>query len=159
MSEETFNDLIEVGGKEYRVVKTGRAQAQQVVRMTKWISKHGMRAIKEMRRDIPSSSMEDMSGVEFLGAFVEALDEDALIDLFMALIGCDKEDAEVYFDISILIDVAILVYNHQPALQKLIDRFLSTSNSEPSSPATFTISEPLTDTPTEESSEKSSDTE
>jgi len=116
-----------VGEKEYRVIKSGRAQAEQVVAVTRWISRHGTRALKVMQSDGEAMSG---SGIEFLGKFVEALDADALIGLFQALTGCSQEEAELYFDIATLVDVAFAVYEGQPSVRRLIDRFFSTPKSE-----------------------------
>lgn len=117
---------VEVGGKNYLIVKTGRAQAEQVILLTKWIAKHGMPALQKAQTEQRSATTE-VNGVQFIIEIIENLDADALIDLFVAAIGCSKEDAEVYFDIAILIDAVILIYNEQPAIKKLLDRFFSTS--------------------------------
>jgi hypothetical protein len=142
-------DFIEINGKPYSVVKTGRAQAEQVVQVTRWISRHGVKAIQSVQSD--SLSLEGASGIEFLGKFVEALTPDALIDLFVVLVGCPKEDAEVYFDIAVLVDVALQVHERQPAVRRLVERFFSTPNSASDMVASSTTSEPPTDGPTSKS--------
>lgn len=139
-------DYVELNGKRYAVIKTGRAQAEQVLLVTRWISRHGVQAMQAIQTDSLSAS-----GIEFLGKFVEALTPDALIDLFIALVGCPKEDAELYFDIAVLIDVAMQVYERQPAVRRLVERFFSTPNSASISDERSTTSEPLTGGPTTKS--------
>lgn len=131
MSNEV--EMIEVGGKEYAVIKTGRAQAEQVVKITRWISVHGMKAVKALRT--PEGTVEAGSGIELIGSIIGELSADALIDLYAALIGCPNEDAEVYFDVATLVDVAIMVYEGQPSVRRLMERFFSTSSSEQDTPA------------------------
>ena len=70
---------------------------------------------------------------------------DALIDLFQVLIGCSKKDAEKYFDIGILVEVALDVYENQPGIQRLIDRFFSTDESTESTEDSSTKLEESTD--------------
>ena len=123
-------EFVEVGGKQYRVIKTGRAQAEQALGLVRWISKHGAKAMQSI---IPADGAEKKvgaaSGIEFLAKFIDALDADALIDLFTVLVGCSPEDSEVYFDIAILVDLVMETYNRQQSLRRLIDRFFSSGNS------------------------------
>lgn len=130
-------ETIEVGGKEYRIIKTGRAQAEQVIQLTRWISKYGIPALNSMNTD----GIDAENGLAFITTVVEQLDADALIDLFIVLVGCSEEDAEVYFDVAILIEVAIEVYNRQPALRRIIERFFSAQDSEETSEESSTTSE------------------
>jgi hypothetical protein len=143
MSEK---NIVVVNEKEYQVIKTGRAQAEQVVQLTRWISKHGVKAIKSMQSADGSVTFGD--NTELLGKVADALTTDALIDLFQLLIGCSKEDAELFFDISVLVDVAVEVYNRQTAVRKLVGRFFSGINSGADSGASSTTSEQPTDIPT-----------
>ena len=133
-------EMVTVGSEEYRVIKTGRAQAEQVLGITRWISRHGTRAMAALNADKKLAGA-DMSGIEFFGKFIEAMDADALIDLFGALIGCPKEDSEVYFDVAILIDVALETFERQPSVRRLIDRFFSGGNSKPVTDELSTTSE------------------
>jgi len=136
MREELVMTEIDLGGERYPVVKTGRAQARQVLQLTKWASKHGYRAARSIQ---PGGSQ--MTGLEFILRMIDELDEDALMDLFTAVIGCDPAVSEAYFDIAVLIDAAILTYNNQPALQRLIDRFFSVPNSSGSTEERSTTSD------------------
>lgn len=133
-------EFVAVGEQKYPVIKVGRAQAEQVVRITRWLSRHGARAIKEMQTD-PNVNVAGLGGVEVLGKFVETLDADALIDLFYALIGCSKEEAELYFDIATLIEVAVEVYERQTSVRRLIDRFFSSGSSKSTTEEPSTTSE------------------
>jgi hypothetical protein len=141
------SDFVEVGEVQYRVVKTGRAQAEQVLLITKWITRYGMPAIQEMQKE-KSGTLEFNSGLDFISGVLDHLTADALIDLFQALVGCPKEDAEVYFDISILIDVLIRVYNENTAIQRVLERFFSIQDSTPSTEDISTPSGAPTDTAT-----------
>lgn len=131
---------IEVGGEMYSVVKTGRAQARQVIQLTQWASKHGYRAARSVQQGSTS-----MTGLEFIVRMVEELDEGALVDLFTAIVGCDPAVSEVHFDIATLIETAVAIYNGQPAIQRLIDRFFSTPNSSGSTEEHSTPSDQPTD--------------
>lgn len=121
-------EFVELGGKKFRVIKTGRAQAEQVVGLTRWLSNHGAKAFAQIQSD--GSFGDNMSGMEIFIKFLGVLDTDAVMDLFVVLIGCSKEDAEIHFDIAIMVDVAIEVYQRQTSLRRLLDRFFSQSNSE-----------------------------
>jgi len=149
MSETEFV-TVTVGEKQYAVIKTGRAQARQVLQLTRWIGKHGSKAFGAFRND-DEFKIDNATGLDFIQRFAEALDEDALIDLFQLLVGCSMEEAETYFDVATLIEVVIAVYNGQPAVGRLIDRFFSPSNSNNSTDAPSTTSESPTDGPTTKS--------
>lgn len=132
---------ITIAGEVYDTIKTGRAQANQVILVTKWIAKHGMRAFRSLNID----QAQNLTGTELIFKLVEELDADALIDLFIALVGCSKEVAEVHFDIATLIDVAVDVYQNQPSLRKIVDRFFLSANSSDSTQELSTVSEVPTD--------------
>jgi hypothetical protein len=122
--------IVEVGGSKYAVVKTGRAQAEQVLQLTRWIANHGIRAVKSIQAE--GKKFDASNSMEFISSLLEAMTVDALIDLFIVMIGCSREDAEVYFDIGVLIDVLVEVYEKQPAVRRLVERFFSTPASEES---------------------------
>lgn len=131
-------EFVEVGGTQYRVIKTGRAQAEQVLGLTRWISKHGSKAMNVVSGE---NKPAGESGIAFLTRFIDALDADALIDLFAVLVGCPQEDAEVYFDVAILVDTVIEVYQRNQSLRRLVDRFFSSGNSEKDTESNSTTSE------------------
>lgn len=140
MSENT---TVEVGGKTYQVVKTGRAHAEQVVLLTKWIKKHGVPAATALQQ----SGLTDKAtnNIEFLLGAIDVLTADALIDLFVVATGCSQEEAEIYFDVATLIDAVIAVYQHTPAIQRLLDRFFLVSGTEEKQEESSTTSEEPTD--------------
>lgn len=125
---EPINTVV-VNEKEYQVIKTGRAQAEQVLGLTRWIYKHGAKAAKGMQ----GTNVADTTGIAFIGELIMSLDADALIDLFQVLVGCPKEDAELYFDVATLVEVVIEVYERQPSVKRLVERFFSNGNSTPTS--------------------------
>jgi hypothetical protein len=147
MSEQM--EFVEVGESKYRVIKMGRAQAEQVLELTRWFSKHGMKAIREVQAE--NGNVNTDNGIEFLTTLLEHLTVDAVIDLFQAVTGCTKEEAEVYFDIATLVDVTIAIYEGQPAVKRLIERFFSQPSSTSSSVESSTISEQPTDGQTTQS--------
>lgn len=131
---------VNVAGVDYNLIKTGRAQAEQVLQLTRWIYTHGKKASKAF--DVSSTGFDDApSGIAFLGELISNLDADAVIDLFTLVIGCPKEVSETHFDVSILVDSVILVYENQPALKRLLERFFSGGNSKDSTEDNSTISE------------------
>lgn len=125
-----MSSMVVVGGVEYQVVKTGRAQAEQALGITRWIGKYGIPIIDRLRNDKDEVVIDEGRGMDFLIQILENLTADALIDLFQALVGCSQAAAEVHFDVATLIEVALTVYNEQPSIRRLIERFFS----EPSLP-------------------------
>jgi hypothetical protein len=119
-------EFVNVAGVDYKIVKTGRAQAEQTVKVTKWLSRYGLPAIEKLNSD---SRAKAEGGLEFVNLLIESLDADALLDLFTALVGCEPEVTEVHFDVAVLLDTVVEVYNNQPAVRKLIERFFSTQDS------------------------------
>lgn len=141
---------IEVGGQEFNLVKTGRNQAEQVVQIGKWLSRYGLAALQELADEEGNVVIED--GIAMIGTIIGQLSADALIDLFSLIIGCPNSYAEKHFDIAILIEALMTVYESQPSFQKVISRFFSqttsTSDTEESSmklesPMDGTITESL----------------
>jgi hypothetical protein len=141
MSEN--KDIVEVGGVSYQVIKTGRAQAKQVMAFTRWLTKFGVPAFKQLAGEDGKIAQTD--GLAFIGRLFDVLTEDALIGLFSVLIGCPSQDAEDYFDVSILIDTVIDVYENQPSLRRLLDRFFSNSKSPATTAEPYIPSEQPTD--------------
>lgn len=136
--------FVTVGEKQYQVIKTGRAQASQVIALTKWINRHGVPSIKAIQE---KGVLDNAGGnVDFLLGILDVLTEDAVVDLFTVAVGCSPEESEIYFDVATLIDAVAAIYQGQPAIQRLVDRFFSQSVSEvESQPESYTISEEVTD--------------
>ena len=65
------------------------------------------------------------------------LDEGALVELFSMVFGCGVDVANEEFDIALLIEGLVALYENQPSIQRLANRFFSvkpsTSTEEDSS--------------------------
>lgn len=139
MSEES---LIKVGNSIYPVIKTGREQAKQVLRLTKWLRKYGMSAMDALQgRAGHDGDMTTSQSFDMILEIIESLSEDALLDLFQVVTGCTNEEADRYFDVADLVDTVITLYNEQPSIQRLVQRFFSVPNSTESSEELPTTSE------------------
>lgn len=119
--------IITVAEKEFNLLRTGRDQAEQVIHIGKWLSQYGLPALQTLADD--EGTIQVNSGFELLGAIVDNLSVDALIDLFTLIIGCSTKFANENFDIAILIDAATIMYESQPSFQKVISRFFSPTTS------------------------------
>lgn len=121
MSEKI--EVVIVGESEYPIVKKGRAQARQVAALGQWLSKYGNQMLDDFLNTDAVNAPQMIIGI------VGGLTEDSLLDLYMVVTGCSPEEADEYFDIAQLIDTAIAVYEQQPSVKKLVDRFFSDANS------------------------------
>jgi len=122
------SDVIVVGKSEYPLIKRGRSQAEQVAGIARWIKVYGVPATQELE-----GITEGTTGVQFILSLIGGLTGDALINLYIVVTGCTTKEAEEYFDVAQLIDVAIATYEAQPSFQKLVDRFLpGLSSTQPS---------------------------
>ena len=139
---------LEVGGKNYQIIKTGREHAEQVVMLTRWLGMYGPTLLEGVQG---SDDAVESTGIEMITTVLGNVTSDALIDLFQVMVGCNKKDAEKYFDIGILVDVSLEVYESQPGIRRLIDRFFSTDESTESTEDSSTKLEESTDTQTTES--------
>ena len=119
---------IVINDKEYALITTGRQQAIQMQGLTRWASRYGAEILADLQQE---GNSEEEVGLEFLMKMLGHLSADALIDLFQAVSGCTAEEAELYFDAAVLIDAGIVVYENHPTVRRLLDRFFSTSSSEP----------------------------
>lgn len=122
--------VVEVGGKEFTLVKTGREQAEQVILLGKWVNTHGVPALSQIMNEEGEISFEN--GFELLGDVIESLTADALIDLFIVTLGCTKTFANKHFDAAVLVESLMLVYEHQPSIGRIVSRFFSQTSSEES---------------------------
>ncbi len=137
---------IEVAGKTFELVKTGRGQAEQVVALGKWMNQYGLPALEGMMNEEGEVAFE--GGLDLLQEIIGVLTVDALIDLFVVILGCSKKFADENFDIAILIDAVIELYDAQPSLGKVLGRFFSQTTSIENSDESSTTSEEPTDGPT-----------
>jgi hypothetical protein len=116
-----------IAEQEFGLIRTGREQAEQVIQIGKWLSQYGLPALQTLADE--EGTIQVNSGFELLGALVENLSVDALIDLFTLIIGCSTKFANEHFDIAILIDATTTMYESQPSFQKVISRFFSPTTS------------------------------
>ena len=137
---------VEVAGRTFELVKTGRGQAEQVVALGKWVNQYGLPALEGMMNEEGEVTFE--GGLDLLQGIIGSLTADALLDLFVVILGCSKKFANENFDIALLIDSVFEVYDAQPSLGKVLSRFFSQTTSTENSEETSTISEEPTDGPT-----------
>ena len=129
--------VFEINGEKYNVIKRGIAQAKQVADATRWLAKYGAPAF----RKLADNNFESLGGFEIMVAVLSSLDEYALVELFQIVFGCSREVAEQDFDIILLVDGLIAVYNQSPTMRKLADRFFSQASSESTEDSNSTQSE------------------
>lgn len=126
---EGFNIVID--GEAYPLITSGRRQALQMQGLTKWASLYGSAILS----DLQAQGEGDVQvGIDFLLKMLGHLSADALVDLFQAISGCSKEEAELHFDAAVLVDAGIVVYENHPTVRRLLDRFFSTSSTEEEEP-------------------------
>jgi hypothetical protein len=113
-----------INGEEFTVVKRGRAQAEQVVNASTWLTRYG----KDMYDKVSDS--ESASGLEIFMSIVESLSADALIDMFVVVFGCDKAFADEHFDVAMLIEGVVALYDGSNSVKELVSRFFSNSASK-----------------------------
>ena len=134
---------VEVADKTFELVKTGREQAEQVVALGKWVNQYGLPALEGMMNEEGEVTFE--GGLDLLQGIIGSLTADALIDLFVVILGCSKKFANENFDIALLIDAVFEVYDAQPSLGKVLSRFFSQTTSTENSEESSTTSEEPTD--------------
>ncbi len=120
MTETVF----EISGVNYSVVKKGRAQARQVADLGRWLAVYGTAAYRKLSQ---SGDIAEMGGIELLSFALSGLDEDALCELFSMIFGCPMDVANEEFDIALLVDGVVALYDNQPAIKRLVNRFFSVS--------------------------------
>lgn len=132
-----------VAGEEFNVIKTGRDQASQVLAIAKWIKDHGADSLGSMANE--EGEIKTEGGASFISNLVEGLTVDALIELYVIVLGCSKKFANEHFDIAVLIESLVLIYEEQPSFRRLFERFFSTSTLESDTEESSTKSEENTD--------------
>ncbi len=141
-----MSSTITVADRTFELVKSGREQAEQVVSLGKWMNQYGLPALEGMMNE--EGEIEFSGGLDLLQEIVGSLTADALIDLYVVVLGCSKKFANENFDIAVLIDAVVEVYEAQPSIGKVLSRFFSQTTSVVSSDESSTISEEVTDGPT-----------
>jgi hypothetical protein len=141
-----MSSTITVEDKTFELVKSGREQAEQVVSLGKWMNQYGLPALEGMMNE--EGEVEFAGGLDLLQEIIGSLTADALIDLYIVVLGCSKKFADKNFDIAVLIDAVVEVYEAQPSIGKVLSRFFSQTTSVESSDEPSTTSEEVTDGPT-----------
>lgn len=124
MSEEG-KAVVVVDGKEYHLIKTGFAQAQQVSALAGWFGQHG----KPLFGALSGAQENGTGNVELVLSALGSVSPEALVGLFDVVVGCGPKVAREHFDLDILIDGVIGFFDN-PAIRRVIERFFSSN--EPS---------------------------
>lgn len=141
-----MSSTITVADRTFELVKSGREQAEQVVSLGKWMNQYGLPALEGMMNE--EGEIEFSGGLDLLQEIIGGLTADALIDLYIVVLGCPKKFADTNFDIAILIDAMVEVYESQPSIGKVLSRFFSQTTSVESLDEPSMTSEETTDGPT-----------
>ena len=141
-----MSTTIEVADRTFELVKSGREQAEQVVSLGKWMNQYGLPALEGMMNE--EGEIVFAGGLDLLQEIIGGLTADALIDLYIVVLGCSKKFANEHFDIATLIDAIVEVYEAQPSLGRVLSRFFSQTTSIEDSDESSTTSEDTTDGPT-----------
>ncbi len=123
MSETVF----QIGGQQFDVIKKGLKQANQVAEIGRWLAVHGAPAYRATQQ-----MGDNAGGIEQVAAALSTLSGDALMELYVTVFGCPYDLAEDEFDLNQLIDGIIALYENSPIIKRLVSRFFSGSNSQPS---------------------------
>lgn len=132
MSEGT---KVTLGTKSYYLIKSGMDQASQMSELAKWLAKHGMPIFEALTARSEKAAQESEKGekktstTDLFMIILDHVTPDALIDLFSVIVGCPRKMSEKYFDIGILMDAAMVVWDNQPGIRRLVGRFFSTTDS------------------------------
>ncbi len=129
MSETVF----EIGGQQFDVIKKGLKQANQVAEIGRWLAVHGAPAYRATQQ-----TGDNAGGIEQVAAALATLSGDALMELYVTVFGCPYDLAEEEFDLNQLIDGIVALYENSPIVKRLVSRFFSGNNSQPSEAANST---------------------
>ena len=113
--------IFTIGAQEFNVVKQGYAQAQQVAAVGNWLSIYGSTAARRLFVD--GTDLANKDGFDIAAGVLSAIDADALVELFSLVFGCPLEAAKESFEIELLLDGVTAVYENQPAVKRLLNRF------------------------------------
>jgi len=124
MSEKAH--IIEIGGEEFNLYKTGGDQARQITRILKWLGKYATPLIDEFSNE--DGAIEFGSIFDVLIKIAEVLDDETLMAAFDVVVGCNRDFTNEHFDINTLAD-AIEVLLENESYRKVIERFFGTQSS------------------------------
>lgn len=114
--------ILEIGKKKYDPIKKGRDQAEQSLEFSRWLLAYGTPIAEEVQKN---QNTDGISIILIIRKAVEKLSVDSLIELFSLIYGCSTKEAEDYFDIGLLVEGVITVWDNQPGLRRVVNRFLS----------------------------------
>ncbi len=141
-----------IADEVFNLVKKGRAQAEQVHAIGRWLASYGgelAEIIFNRKDDLDEADM--LGGLSMLGEIASVLTADALIDLYIIVIGCSEEFAEENFDVVDLIEAVQTIYQEHETVRMVIDRFFSESSSVEEQDDSSTTSEEVMDGQTNKS--------
>lgn len=115
---------IEVGGVEYELHKTGADQAKQISDLLNWLGSYGEQlagaVISEQDSEEALSALGSTMGL--IASIGKVSSQQALLDLFVVVIGCTKKVANEYFSVMKLVD-GVEVLLSQEEYAKVLNRF------------------------------------
>jgi len=126
MSSEETKSTVEINGVEYNLVKTGRDQAEQIAKFSAWLSAYAFSALSDVAEKRAENEAE-VGTENYLTNILSNLSADSLLELFSIVIGCNKKVSEEYFDFGVLVDSVLVFWDKQTGIQKLVNRFFSTT--------------------------------
>lgn len=121
---------ITIGKKEYDIVKKGFEQARQIPRLLKWLTKYVIPAMDNLDGLEISESISTRDIFRLIGVLGDTLDDNALADLYILVIGCSQDEMAEYFDLNVLIDAVVCLWSSESVYREVISRFFSTTPSE-----------------------------
>jgi hypothetical protein len=130
-----------VGEDVFELLKKGRAQAEQIHDLSKWLAQYGGALVDVFAARDEDDEMSSFEGLAFLGQIGDVITPDAMLELYRIVIGCTPEYAEENFDVVVLIDAVKAVYDGHPAIRQLVERFFSENSSAEVPEESSTISE------------------
>ena len=121
--EESLPETVEVGGKEYTLIKTGAEQAVQVSGLLNWLGNYGEKIAAVIAEDSDDSALAQMNDAWQMVSLIGKISSpEALVDLFSVAIGCSKKVSVEHFSINILVD-GVLVMLSQEEYAKVVSCF------------------------------------
>ena len=125
---EEQNTVFTIGDKEYDVIQVGIGQARQVAALSQWLGKYGKEVTDALLNSDNGFSSDDVLGM--IMTLLGSLDDNGILTLFEIVFGCTRKVSEKHFDISLLVDGASSLFQHQPAIKRLSERFFSGPSSQ-----------------------------
>jgi len=129
---ERFKDTttIELGNKTFDIVKKGGAQARQIPILIKWLSKYVLPSIGKLDGIEISDKITTPTMLRLIGLLGETLDDEALTTLFKFVFGCSEAEVEKHFDLLLLVDAIVCLWESESVYREVVSRFFSTTQSE-----------------------------